>query len=68
MESQAEDKTAQLSADARAAHASACLAGDDFYVDPDTGMWVATRDRLLRQGGCCESGCRHCPHGFRPRL
>ena len=38
--------------------------GRDYYVDPD-GRYVFTAAYLLARGTCCESGCRHCPYGFR---
>ena len=34
--------------------------GIDYYVEG--GMFVFTREFLLRRGYCCESGCRHCPY------
>ncbi len=37
--------------------------GADFYRE---GAFVVfTEAFLLRRGYCCESGCRHCPYGFR---
>lgn len=37
--------------------------GIDFYREgPYT---VFTEDYLRRRGYCCESGCRHCPWGYR---
>ncbi len=38
---------------------------EDFYVDPASGYRVFTEAYHLRRGRCCESGCRHCPFGFR---
>ena len=35
----------------------------DFYEE--AGRVVFTAQYLLRRGTCCESGCRHCPYGFR---
>lgn len=43
-------------------HQEAIEAGEDFYVDPDSGLWVATVLILKRRGYCCGSGCRHCPY------
>lgn len=37
--------------------------GEDFYRE---GPYVVFTEKYLRQRGyCCESGCRHCPYGFR---
>jgi hypothetical protein len=44
-----------------ARHAAAVAAGQETYVDPATGYRVFTSVRLARRGGCCASGCRHCP-------
>ena len=45
-----------------AAHAAAIDAGEDTYIDPDSGLVVLTAGFLARRGFCCESGCRHCPY------
>lgn len=37
--------------------------GVDYYVE--AGRWVFTEKFLRDRGHCCESGCRHCPYGFR---
>jgi hypothetical protein len=37
--------------------------GVDYYVED--GRWVFTEKYLRDRGHCCESGCRHCPYGFR---
>ncbi len=37
--------------------------GRDYYVEG--GRWVFTAEFLRRRGYCCQSGCRHCPYGFR---
>ena len=39
--------------------------GEDYVVDPATGLMVLTASYLLKRGYCCESGCRNCPYGFR---
>lgn len=44
-----------------AAHARACAAGHDFYVDPESGLMVMTAVYLRERGFCCDNGCRHCP-------
>ena len=35
----------------------------DYYLEH--GRWVFTDAYLLRRGYCCQSGCRHCPYGFK---
>lgn len=51
-----------MTPDALRAHAAACARGQDGYVDPDSGNFVFTAVGLRRRGGCCGSGCRHCPY------
>jgi hypothetical protein len=37
--------------------------GEDFYFE---GPYMVFTEKYLRERGtCCESGCRHCPWGFR---
>jgi hypothetical protein len=37
--------------------------GEDFYWE---GPYMVFTEKFLRERGyCCESGCRHCPYGFR---
>lgn len=37
--------------------------GEDFYRE---GPYVVFTEAFLRRRGyCCESGCRHCPYGYR---
>ena len=36
---------------------------DDFYMEGT--LMVFTESFLRRRGYCCESGCRHCPWGYR---
>jgi hypothetical protein len=37
--------------------------GEDFYRE---GAYFVFTEKYLRERGyCCESGCRHCPYGFR---
>jgi hypothetical protein len=43
--------------------AEALIQGRDYYVE--NGLWVFTADYLRRRGYCCQSGCRHCPYGFK---
>lgn len=44
--------------------AARLVEGEDYYLD-EHGYMVFTAAYLLRRGHCCESGCRHCPYGFR---
>ncbi len=37
----------------------------DFYVED--GNLVFTETYLKKRGYCCESGCRHCPYGFKKK-
>lgn len=39
------------------------MEGVDFYREGP--FLVFTEDWLRRRGYCCESGCRHCPWGYR---
>ena len=37
--------------------------GEDFYYE---GPYLVFTEKFLRDRGyCCESGCRHCPYGYR---
>jgi hypothetical protein len=37
--------------------------GEDFYRE---GPYIVFTEKYLRKRGyCCESGCRHCPYGYR---
>jgi hypothetical protein len=39
------------------------IEGIDFYFE---GRFMVFTEKFLRERGyCCESGCRHCPYGFR---
>jgi hypothetical protein len=41
----------------------ALIEGIDFYYE---GPYIVFTEKFLRDRGyCCESGCRHCPYGFR---
>ena len=44
-----------------ALHDAAVAEGRSFYVDPRTGLYVFTALGLKAQGGCCGTGCLHCP-------
>jgi uncharacterized protein DUF5522 len=37
--------------------------GVDYYLE--NGLLVFTEHFLVRRGCCCESGCRHCPYGYK---
>lgn len=37
--------------------------GKDFYIE--NGLYVFTEHFLRKRGYCCQSGCRHCPYGFK---
>ena len=39
------------------------MEGEDYYLEG--ALMVFTERFLLRRGFCCESGCRHCPYGFK---
>ncbi len=39
------------------------IEGVDFYLE---GQFMVFTEKFLRDRGyCCESGCRHCPYGYR---
>ena len=39
------------------------IEGEDFYFE---GPYMVFTEKFLKERGyCCESGCRHCPYGFR---
>jgi hypothetical protein len=39
------------------------IEGVDYYRE---GPYLVFTEKYLRERGyCCESGCRHCPYGFR---
>ncbi len=37
--------------------------GEDYYIDPETGLFVMTEAYLRKRGYCCGNGCKHCPYG-----
>ena len=43
--------------------ADSLIEGKDFYWDGP--YMVFTAEYLRNRGYCCQSGCRHCPYGFR---
>jgi hypothetical protein len=46
----------------QAAHDQAVRAGEDGYIDPESGLFVFTAAYLTARGTCCDSDCRHCPY------
>ena len=48
------------------AHHRALMAGEPGYLDPASGLFALTARTLWDRGGCCNSGCRHCPFVARP--
>lgn len=40
------------------------LMPEDYYLD-ERGRMVFTEIYHRKRGYCCESGCRHCPYGFK---
>jgi len=51
-----------ISKAAQQAHDRAEAAGEESYIDPDTGYQVLTAQYLKSRNSCCNSGCRHCPY------
>ncbi|MBC7530324.1 MAG: hypothetical protein H7318_02035 [Oligoflexus sp.] len=43
------------------------IEGIDFTIDEATGYLIFTREYHLKRGSCCESGCRHCPYGYKKK-
>ncbi|HJZ18743.1 MAG TPA: DUF5522 domain-containing protein [Candidatus Nanoarchaeia archaeon] len=35
----------------------------DYYMEDEN--LIFTEHYLRKRGYCCESGCRHCPYGFK---
>ena len=44
--------------------AAQTLRKTDYYFNKK-GLMVLTESYLLERGFCCESGCLHCPYGFK---
>ena len=42
---------------------SPLIEGLDYYYE--NGLMVFTAHYLRNRGYCCQSGCRHCPYGFK---
>ncbi len=45
-----------------AIHTAAVARGEEYYIDPLSGLLVMTELHHLDRGECCERGCRHCPY------
>lgn len=41
------------------------IEGIDYYVE--AYHWVFTSHYHQKRGYCCQSGCRHCPYGFKKK-
>lgn len=41
--------------------------GEDYYLNPN-GVMVFTESFLARRGYCCQSGCNHCPYGYKQKV
>jgi hypothetical protein len=39
------------------------IEGIDYYME--NGFVVFTDIYLQKRGFCCQSGCRHCPYGYK---
>jgi hypothetical protein len=39
------------------------IEGLDYYIE--NGLMVFTAHYLRNRGYCCQSGCRHCPYGYK---
>lgn len=48
-------------------HEDAVARGQLFYMDAMSGYQVWTALYLTQRGYCCQSGCRHCPYGFKDK-
>ncbi|MGZ3693129.1 MAG: DUF5522 domain-containing protein [Bdellovibrionota bacterium] len=42
--------------------ASDLIEGEDYYIDPESGLLTFTALYLQKRGYCCGNGCRHCPY------
>jgi hypothetical protein len=40
--------------------------GIDYYFN-EQGLMVFTEAYHLKRGYCCQSGCKHCPYGFKKK-
>lgn len=39
----------------------------DYYINSD-GNLVFTESYHLKRGFCCQSGCLHCPYGYKDKI
>lgn len=65
MDSDQSDKTNKPKASGNAQSRGPLKEGVDFYWEE--GLMVLTDVYHRRRGYCCESGCRHCPYGFKKK-
>lgn len=42
------------------------LSEEDYYFN-EQGLMVFTAKYHLKRGYCCQSGCKHCPYGFKKK-
>ena len=40
------------------------IEGEDYYYNEE-GKVVLTEEYLKKRGKCCQSGCKHCPYGYK---
>jgi hypothetical protein len=41
---------------------------EGFHYYRENGFFVFTEKYHLLRGSCCQSGCRHCPYGFKKSI
>ena len=46
---------------------STLIKDQDFYLD-EQGKKVLTQSFLAKRGYCCQSGCIHCPYGYKEKV
>jgi hypothetical protein len=46
---------------------SALIPNVDYYINSD-GNLVFTEKYHLDRGHCCQSGCLHCPYGYKDKI
>ena len=39
----------------------------DYYIN-SSGDLVFTEEYLKKRGHCCQSGCTHCPYGYKEKI
>ncbi len=55
-----EDEVSETNGQIEEEESPPIIEGIDYYLED--GLFVFTREFLLRRGYCCESGCRNCPY------